>query len=150
MPPDYGYTPDQDYSAAYNALKARTAAAYAGQRGTLNNDLAARGVETSGVSAIPMSSLLASEAETNAGGAQNFALEQARTGVREKEAATQFVYDTALGQQGFNNQSALSRRLGQNQLAGQLGAGGLSAIGSVFMKNKQPSPYDASALLGIN
>ncbi len=132
MDPTGGYTADADYGSAYNALKARIAASYAGSRDKLNQDVASRGVQTSGVATIPAASMLAGEAGAEAGGAEDFALEQARTGVREKEAATQFGRDMALGNNYFNNVSALQRRLGQNQLAGQIGAGSLSAIGSYF------------------
>lgn len=133
---DYGYDPTPDYGAGYNALKAKIAASYAGSRGQLNQDLASRGVQTSGVSAIPVSSMLASEAAAGAGGAEDFALEQARTGVREKEmgmeADLQRRNAIDINNADFSNRSVLARRLAQNQLAGQLGAGSLAAIGSIF------------------
>jgi hypothetical protein len=129
---DYGYSPDQDYSAAYNALKARTSAAYAGSRGQLAQDLATRGVQTSGVSAIPEASMLASEAGAKAAGAEGLASQEggdvARANLLAQQQAGQLNMATTL--QG--NQNALARRLGQNQLAGQIGAGALSAVGSLY------------------
>lgn len=130
--PDYGYTPTQDYNAAYDALKARIATSFADKRANLNQELATRGVQTSGVSAIPSGRLSAAQAGEEAGAASNFALENARTMIDDRQRAEQFARDKELATLGWDRQDAISRRMAQSGLQSAAISGGLGAVGEVF------------------
>lgn len=127
-----GFDPTQDYATAYNALKARLGQSYAGQRANLNQELATRGVQTSGVSSIPSSRLGAAQAGEEAGLAGQFALEQARTKISDRQAAEQFARDRELAQLGYERQDALQRRAAKAGLESMLISGGLAAGGAVI------------------
>lgn len=128
---EYGFDPTQDYAASYNALKARIANSYAGKRANLNQELATRGVQTSGVSSIPSARLGAAEAGEEASAASDFALEQARTTVADRQAALQFARTKELNQIGYDRQDALQRRMSQGGLQSALISGGIGALGSL-------------------
>lgn len=126
------YNPDADYSAAYDALSRRIANNFAGQRANLNQELATRGVQTSGVSSIPAARLGAAEAGEMDDAASQFALEQARTKVSDRQAADQFGRDLQLTQLGWGQQDAISRRAANSGLQAALISGGLGAVGSMY------------------
>lgn len=134
MPDSYGYNPDQDYNSAYNALRARIAQGYAGQRANLNQELATRGVQTSGVSSIPSGRLGAAQAGDEAGAASQFALEQARTAVSDRQRAEEFERNKYLYGLAGSQQDALSRRMADAGLQTALVSGGLGVVGSLFHK----------------
>ena len=125
------YNPSPDYANAYSALQKRVAANYAAQRGGLNQELATRGVQTSGVSAIPSTALRASQAGEESGLAGNMAMEQARTAVQDRQMQEQYQRQLEMMRQGFDMNSSLQRQLGQQQLVGGLIGGGLGAAGSL-------------------
>ncbi len=82
---DPQYDPTNDYASAYGALGRRIQANFAGQRANLNQELATRGVNTSGVSAIPSARLGAAEAGARDEAAAHFAELQAGTKVQDRQ-----------------------------------------------------------------
>lgn len=121
------YEPTQDYATAYDAALRRLRGGYAQRKGDLAQNLATRGVSTSGVSSIPEAALAAGEEEAETGLAGQFALEQARTGIEDRREAEAFGRQKEL----FGMDEALKRRLAQGQLQAGLIGGGLGAIGAV-------------------
>ncbi len=128
---DYGFDPTNDYAASYNALKARIGQSFAGKRANLNQELATRGVQTSGVSSIPSAQLGAAQAGEEASAAGDFALEQARTTVADRQAALNFARQKELGQLEFDRTSSLQRRMASSGLQSALISGGIGALGSL-------------------
>ena len=128
---DSTFSPDQDYAQAYSALQRRIAANYAGQRAGLNQELATRGVQTSGVSAIPSTAMRAQQAGEESGLAGQFGLEQARTKIQDRQLQEQYARQLQMMQSGFDMQSSLQRSLGNQQLMGSILGGGIGALGSL-------------------
>lgn len=126
------YNPTTDYADAYDALTRRIKGNFAGQRAGLHQDLATRGVATSGVSSIPLARLGGEEAGELDDVAAQFALEQASTGIEDRRSAEAFSRAKELSQFNFDMESALARRLGKNQLTGQVIGGGLAAGGALL------------------
>lgn len=124
------YNPDSDYAAAYDSLSKRIASNFAGQRAGLNQELATRGVQTSGVSSIPSAALRTGEAGAMDDAASQFALEQARTKVSDRQAAEEFARNKELAQIGWDQQSAIARRQASAGLTSALISGGLGVAGA--------------------
>lgn len=125
------YDPSADYAASYDALSRRIASNFAGQRAGLNQELATRGVSTSGVSAIPSAALRVGESNAQDQVAGQYALEQAHTGIEDRRRAEDFQHNLELANLGFNNQNALARRMANSGLTSSLISGGLGAVGAV-------------------
>jgi hypothetical protein len=125
------YDPTQDYAASYDALQRRLRSNFASQRGQQQQDIATRGVSTSGVSQIPLEATAREQGLAESDLAGQFALEQARTGIEDRRSAEAFERQRQLGAEGFGREDALRRRLGQQQLYGGLIAGGLGLAGGL-------------------
>lgn len=122
------YDPSQDYAASYDALSKRIASNFAQQRSGLNQELASRGVQTSGVASIPSAQLRVGEANSQNDAASQYALEQARTGVARQDAAMNFERQKQLAQLGYDQQNALSRRMAQSGLESAAISGGVGGL----------------------
>lgn len=129
---DPQYDPTADYSAAYGALGRRIQSNFAGQRANLNQELATRGVNTSGVSAIPSARLGAAEAGERDAVAARFAELQAGTKVQDRQRLDEFNNQKTLFQMGADRQDAMARRQAQGGLESALISGGSGAVGTVF------------------
>ena len=125
------YDPNSDYASAYGVMQDRIKRNFAGQRQGLAQELATRGVQSSGVSAIPLGQLGAAEEGQKSDLAGQFALQQANTGIEDRRSAENFSRQMQLGEQGFNMQDALNRRLANQQMQGQIIGGLLGAAGSI-------------------
>ncbi len=125
------YEPSNDYASAYDALTKRIQQNFAQQRGDLNQELATRGVNTSGVAAIPSAALRTGEAGEMADVAGQFALEQAHTGIEDRRSAEQFEREKQLANLGWDRQDSIARRAASAGLQSALISGGLGAAGSV-------------------
>lgn len=134
------YDPSQDYASSYDALSRRISANFGQQRVGLNQELADRGVQTSGVSAIPSTTLRVGENSAKDQVAGQYALEQAQTGIADRVRAQEFQQQDYLANLGYNNQNALARRMGNSGLQASLISGGLGAAGSVLSGAMRPSP----------
>lgn len=137
------YNPSTDYASAYDALSKRIQQNFAAQRGNLNQELATRGVQTSGVASIPSAALGIGEAGAMNDVAGQFALEQAHTGIQDRQAAEAFAREKELAQLGYDRNDAISRRQANSGLQGALISGGLGAIGGSL---GGPGGYFASQL----
>ncbi len=129
--PDTPYNPSTDYAAAYDALSKRIQSNFAAQRGNLNQELATRGVQTSGVSTIPSAALRVGEAGAKNDVAGQFALEQAHTSIEDRRRAEDFNNQMKMAQYGYGQQDAIQRRMANSGLEAALISGGLGAVGSV-------------------
>lgn len=138
------YNPSTDYAASYDALSRRIAQNFAGQRKGLNQELATRGVQTSGVSSIPSANLRVGEAGAMNDIAGQFALEQAHTGIEDRQAAQAFERQKELTRMGYDYNNAISRRAASSGLTSSLISGGLGALGSSL----GPGGYFAGKELG--
>jgi hypothetical protein len=123
------YNPSTDYAASYDALSRRIASNFAQQRAGLNQELATRGVQTSGVASIPSAALRTGEAGAMNDIAGQFALEQAHTGIQDRQAAEAFARQKELAQIGYDNTNAINRRMANAGLQTALISGGLGAVG---------------------
>lgn len=150
MPDAYGYQSSPDYAPAYGALQRRITASFSGQRANLNNELASRGVGTSGVSAIPSSALDSAQAGQEAGAAGHFAEAQANTAIEDRRRAEEFDRQKQLMQYGSDIQNAMQRRLAQSQLQGQLIGGGIGAVGSYLSRPGSSAPPQSGSYSGYS
>jgi hypothetical protein len=122
---------DMDYAAAYDSLRRRIASSYAAPRANLNQQIATRGVQGSGVATIPAGRMMAAQAGEESGLAQQIAARQAGTNVQDRQLAAQMAHQEELAQMGFDMRSSLQRSLAGSQLQGAVIGGGLSAAGSL-------------------
>ncbi len=137
------YDPSADYAASYDALSRRIASNFAGQRANLNQELATRGVSTSGVAAIPSAALRTGENEAKDQVAGQYALEQAHTGIEDRRRAEDFSRQLQLAQYGYGQQDAIARRAANSGLQAALISGGLGAVGSLgasALTRRTPTP----------
>lgn len=125
------YDPSTDYAASYDALSKRIANNFAGQRSGLNQELATRGVQTSGVSSIPSAALRTGEADAQNQVAGQYALEQAHTGIEDRRRQEDFAQQMKMAQFGYDQQSAIARRQANAGLTSALISGGLGVAGSM-------------------
>jgi hypothetical protein len=128
------YEPTNDYNVAYEAAGRRLDQNYAKRRAQLNQEIASRGVNTSGVALIPGAELGEQEQNDRADLAGRFALEQAHTGIEDRQAAENFDRNKELARLGYDAQAALSRRLAKGQLQSGLIAGGAAGLSSYFLR----------------
>lgn len=126
------YTPNQEYSDAYDAVTRRLRSNYAKQRGNLQQDLATRGVSTSGVSSIPLAQLGNEEELAIADTDARFALDQVDNVIQDRRAAEQHVRNRELAQLGYDAQDAIQRRLAGNSLKAAVIGGTIGLAGNLF------------------
>lgn len=126
------YEPSKDYAASYNALSRRIASNFASQRAGLNQELATRGVNTSGVASIPSAALRTGEANALGDVAGQYALEQAHTGIEDRQRLDAFNQQKILAQMGADRQDAMGRRMANAGLTSALISGGLGAAGAAL------------------
>lgn len=126
------YAPDADYNEAYEAANRRLQASGARRRGLLTQEIASKGVSTSGVSAIPIEEYERGQQEAEAGLVGEFALSQADNAVQDRRLAQSREHDMNMMTTGYGLQDAISRRLGRQQLQGQVIGGVIGGAGSVI------------------
>jgi hypothetical protein len=132
------YNPSQDYAASYDALSRRISSNFASQRAGLNQELATRGVQTSGVSSIPSAALRVGENNAKDDIAGQYALEQAHTGIEDRRRAEDFANQMKFAQFGYDQTSAIARRAANAGLESALISGGLGAAGGIFAGSLAP------------
>lgn len=130
MPDPMEFQGNDTYAQPYAAAMRRVQGGYVNRKANLAQDLAMRGVSTSGVSAIPEGVLSGQQGTDEAGVAEQFGLAQAGAAQREREMALGNSYDMAKQERDQQFQSALQRRMAQGQLNAALIGGGIGAIGA--------------------
>lgn len=125
------YNPSGDYAAAYDwALKSLLQnKAYMDE--ATAQDVASRGVRTSGVASIPEEQNGRAYEQAVADMTSKLALAQAQTGIDQDARNQQYQHDLQLAQLGYDFQNTLQRKKDQSaMLAGGLGlvGGGISSI----------------------
>jgi len=127
----FGFKAAGEFEPAFQAAIRRLGLGAAARRGQLAQGLATRGVRTSGVSAIPEEALGRGEAEAEAGLVGDFALRQALENIEDRRRTQEMAFQREMLPRQFELQESLQRRLGRQQLIGQLIGGGIGAIGSI-------------------
>lgn len=123
--------PNLSYDTAYDALQRRIRQQYAGQRAGLNQALASRQVQGSGVAIAPIASLGAQEAGAMGQGAGQIGLQQSSDAVARRYQGEDYAQQMYMLQNDNERRNALARRLGQNQLTAMGISGGINAISSL-------------------
>jgi hypothetical protein len=131
MPTAPTYSLDADYSAPYNSLRQRIAENYDRARTGLAGELAARGINTAGVTTAPTTAMYPAQRMQEYGAAGDFAAAQAGTKIQDRQLAAQFEGEKASAEAAMGRESSLRRSLARKQLMGQVIGGAVGAVGAV-------------------
>lgn len=129
-PGRFGFEAGGEFAPAFEAAQRRLQASGARQRSTLAR--ATSRVRTSGARFIPAETLERGQAEAQAGLIGRFAERQAEEGILDRRLREAFERRRQLLREGGLAAESLARRLSGGRLRGQIIAGGLGAIGTIF------------------
>lgn len=140
------YTPNQDYDTAWGAVQRRIASQFAQRRGGTQADLAARGVQTSGVSSIPLENINREESLATSDQAGKFALDQANNQIQDRRLEADRALQMQMAREGWDRQDSLARRQSRDALTGAIISGTLSGAGAAMKASDRRLKDDIVAI----